>query len=183
MTTTTKPMDDGGKDRVGSGGQLTLLDSAALDECGAAGSNDSTVEGAVATHHESAQTMAHDGSASGVSAQPSPTIAGLLMMGPDDSTPMPSFEATKTFLREYYLHSRFEGRDGPAWGHHYSDVVTRSRLEDLSKHAITCVSMYDCNRGRAVWFDRALTVLNPDESPAQIQKKPGNLSHIYGQSL
>lgn len=163
--------------------QLTLLDSAAPDGCGVAGSNSGIAEGAVATRHESAQTMAHDGSASGVSAQPSPTIAKLLMMGPDDATPMPSFESTKAFLREYYLHSRFEGRDGPAWSRDYSDVVTRGKLEDLAIHRITCVSMYDCNRGRAVWFGRFLTALNPDESPAQIQKQPGNLTHIYGQSL
>lgn len=169
--------------KIEDGGQLTLLDSAALDECGADGSNVGTGEGAVATHHESAQTMAHDGSAGGVSVQPSPTIAQLLMMGPDESVPLPSFEATKAFLREYYLHSRFEGRDGPVWGRDYSGLVTRSRLEDLARHAITCVSMYDCNRGRAVWFDRALTVLNPDEAPAQVQMKPGNLTHIYGQSL
>lgn len=167
--------------KIECGGQLTLLDSAALDERGAAGSNCGISEGAVATHHETAQSMAHDGSACGVSAQPS--IADLLMMGPDESAPLPSFEATKSFLREYYLHSRFEGRDGPIWGRDYSDVVTRSRLEYLARHAITCVSAYDCNRGRTVWFGRSLTVLNPDEAPAQIQKRPGNLTHIYGQSL
>ncbi|WP_286936177.1 hypothetical protein [Achromobacter sp. UBA4530] len=170
-------------DQIEDSGQLTLLDSAAPDGCGTEDSNPGIGKGAVATHHESAQTMAHDGSASGVSAQPSPKIAELLMMGPDETTPMPSFDATKVFLREYYLHSRFEGRDGPAWSRNYSDVVTRSKLEDLTIHAITGVSMYDCNRGRAVWFDRSLTVLNPDEAPAQIQKHPGNLTHIYGQSL
>lgn len=169
--------------KIEDGRQLTLLDSAAPDGCGAAGSNSSIAEDAVATHHESAQTMAHDGSASGVSAQPSPTIAELLMMGADEATPMPSFESTKAFLREYYLHSRFEGRDGAAWGRNYSDTVTHSKREDLSMYAITCVSMYDCNRGRAIWFDRSLTVLNPDEAPAQNQRKPGNLTHIYGQSL
>ncbi|WP_427183651.1 hypothetical protein ACL598_17755 [Bordetella bronchialis] len=170
-------------DKFKTGGQLTLLDSAALDECGADGSNVGIGEGAVATHHESAPTRVHDGSADSVSVQPSSTIAELLMMGPDESMPLPSFEATKSFLREYYLHSRFEGRDGPIWGNDYSDVVTRSTLEHLSQHAITCVSMYDCNRGRAVWFGRSLTVLNPDDAPAQIQKQPGNLTHIYGQSL
>ena len=164
--------------------QLVLpINSAALDERGAEDRNHGKAEGAVATHHESAQTMAHDGSAGGVSTQPSPTIAELLLMGPDETTHMPSFEATKAFLREYYLHSRFEGRDGPVWGNDYSDVVTRSTLEHLSDNAITCVSAYDCNRGRTVWFGRALSVLNPDEAPAQIQKQPGNLTHIYGQSL
>ncbi len=163
--------------------QVLFRDSATLDECGAVARNHSKAEDAVAPHHESAQTMAHDGSAGGVSTQPSPVIPELLMMGPEDSVPMPSFEAVKSFLREYYLHSRFEGRDGPAWGGRYSDVVTHSTLEDLTQNAITCVSMYDCNRGRTVWFGRSLNVLNPDESPAQIERKPGNLTHIYGQSL
>lgn len=47
------------------------FDSAALDKCGAVGSNYGKVGGTVATCHESAQTMAHDGSAGGVSTQPS----------------------------------------------------------------------------------------------------------------
>jgi hypothetical protein len=96
--------------------------------------------------------------------------------GGDRTIPMPSFEAVKTFLREYYLHSRFEGRDGDVWGRDYSDVVTRSTMESLQDHALSCVSQYDCNRGRVVWFDRSLTVLNPDEAPAQIHKRPGSLS-------
>lgn len=154
-----------------------------LSEQAPANRNRCEGKGAVAPRHESAQTMAHGGSAGGVSTHPSPTIAELLMMGPDETMPMPSFEATKAFLREYYLHSRFEGRDGPAWGYDYSDIVTRGTLEHLSMHAITCVSAYDCNRGRTTWFDRSLSVLNPDEAPAQVQKKPGNLTHIYGQSL
>ncbi|KAF1045641.1 hypothetical protein [Xylophilus sp.] len=103
--------------------------------------------------------------------------------GGDRTLPMPSFEAAKDFLREFYLHSRFEGRDGEVWGRDYSDIVTRSTVESLEKHALACVSQYDCNRGRVVWFDRSLTVLNPDEAPAQIQRVPGNLTHIYGQSL
>jgi hypothetical protein len=107
----------------------------------------------------------------------------MVINGGDKSLPMPTHEQVKTFLREYYLHSRFEGRDGPVWGNDYSDIVTKSTLESLLEHGITCVIMYDCNRGRAVWFDRSLTVLNPDEAPAQVQKRPENLTHIYGQSL
>jgi hypothetical protein len=107
----------------------------------------------------------------------------MIIHGGDLTTPMPSHDALKKFLIEYYLHSRFEGRDGAVWGNDYSDVVTRSTLESLENQGLSCVSMYDCNRGRAVWFDRSLTVLNPDESPAQIERKPGNLTHIYGQSM
>lgn len=101
----------------------------------------------------------------------------------DTSLPMPSLSALKSFLREYYLHSRFEGRDGQAWGDDYSDAVTRSTAEHLLATGISCVDMYDSNRGRVVWFDRALRVLNPDEPPAQIQARAGNLTHIYGQAL
>lgn len=101
----------------------------------------------------------------------------------DMSLPMPSFDEVKAFLREYYLHSRFEGRDGQAWCPDYSGVVTNSTLDRLNEYGLDCVSGYDCNRGRVVWFDRSLTVLNPDEPPAQIQLVAGNLTHIYGQSL
>jgi hypothetical protein len=52
--------------------QLNLtLDSAALDECGVVDRNHGKAEDTIATCHESAQTMAHDGSAGGVSTQPS----------------------------------------------------------------------------------------------------------------
>jgi len=107
----------------------------------------------------------------------------MVIHGGDLTLPMPTLEELKKFLTEYYLHSRFLGRDGPVWGNNYSDIVTNSTLESLDKYGISCVSMYDCNRGRVVWFDRSLTVLNPDEAPAQIQKHPGNLTHIYGQSI
>lgn len=180
MTAQNLPAD-GGPNQIESGAQLTLLDSAALDECGAEGSNHGIGKDAVATHHESAQTMAHDGSADGVSVQPS--LRDMVIHGGDKSLPMPTHKALKSFLREYYLHSRFEGRDGPVWGNDYSDIVTTSTAESLQLNAISCVSMYDCNRGRAVWFGRDLTVLNPDDAPAQIQRQPGNLTHIYGQSL
>ena len=116
-------------------------------------------------------------------ANTAPTIQELMMMGPEDGVAMPSFEATKNFLREYYLHSRFEGRDGPQWGKDYSGEVTKGVQEILSRQAITCVSVYECNRGRAIWFGRALTVLNPDEPPAQIQRSAGHLTHIFGQSM
>ncbi|MDH2239115.1 hypothetical protein N5K27_22660 [Pigmentiphaga sp. GD03639] len=111
------------------------------------------------------------------------SLRDMVIHGGDRSLPMPSPQKLKEFLREYYLHSRFEGRDGVVWGNDYSDVITESTMQSLLERGITCVSMYDCNRGRAVWFDRSLTVLNPDEAPAEVQKRPGNLTHIYGQSI
>lgn len=144
-------------------------------------SNRGVSKGEVATHHESAQAMAHDGTANGVSTQPS--ILDLIIGGGNKTIPMPPFDALKAFLVEYYLYSRFQGRDGPVWGASYSDVVTESSMDALQVRGLACVSKYDSNRGRVIWFDRSLMVLNPDEAPAQIQHKPGNLTHIYGASL
>jgi len=112
-----------------------------------------------------------------------PAVMHALHDGGDTSLPMPSTAALKSFLREYYLHSRFEGRDGPVWGHDYSEAVTASTADALKETGICCIDMYDCNRGRVVWFDRSLTVLNPDEAPAQIKARAGNLTHIYGQAF
>lgn len=134
--------------------------------------------GEAAHHHESAQAEAHGCSASGVSAETS--LGDLIINGGDKTIPMPSSEQLKSFLVEYYLHSRFQGRDGPVWGANYSDGVTAIRLQQLHKRGITCVSIYESNRGRVIWFDRSLTILNPDEAPAQIQRIAGNLTHILG---
>jgi len=112
-----------------------------------------------------------------------PAVMHALRHGGDTSLPMPSLDALKSFLREYYLHSRFEGRDGPVWGHDYSDVVTKSTADHLEETGISCIGVYESNRGRVIWFDRSLTILNPDEAPAQIQARAGNLTHIYGQAL
>jgi hypothetical protein len=102
----------------------------------------------------------------------------------------PTFEAMYAFLRERYLHSRFEGRnDNEQWkaavpkGITYSELVARSALEYLSEHGIGYISPYEAASGRTIKYDRSLTVLNPDEPPAQLGKKAPNLTHIYGQSL
>ena len=108
------------------------------------------------------------------------SLREMLIHGGDKSLLMPSRAELKSFLAEYYLHSRFAGRDGPIWGKDYSDVVTDSSMDQLEERGLSCVSQYDCSRGRSVWFDRSLQVLNPDEAPAQIAQRPGSLTHIYG---
>jgi hypothetical protein len=87
------------------------------------------------------------------------------------------------FLRARYLHSRFEGSGSVKDSPDYAQTVAESSLEQLLQTGIGCISMYESNTGREVWFDRALRVLNPDEAPAQIQARAGNLTHIYGQAL
>lgn len=66
-------------DRIIAADALDVF-SAALDERRARSSNPSELEGAVAPHHESAQTMAHGSSAGGVSTQ-LPLFAALRAVG------------------------------------------------------------------------------------------------------
>lgn len=147
--------------------QLDLF-AAAEAICGRVDRNPAIGEGTIATCHESAQTMAHGGSAGGVSSQP-----------------LPSFGQMYDFLREHYLNSRFEGRNG-GWpkgcpeGGTYSEVVTRSSLSYLAEHGIGWITMYESRLGTAIKYDRTLTILNPDEPPGQIQRQAGHLTHIYG---
>lgn len=88
-------------------------------------------------------------------------IKHLLMCEADVSRPLPSFGRLKAFLSAWYLHNKFEGRNGPVWGGDYAGAITRSCLEDLEKRAITCVSRHESRTGFVVWFDRDLQVVNP----------------------
>ena len=95
---------------------------------------------------------------------------------------LPSQDALRAFLREYYLHSRFEGRDGSVWGNDYSECVVRHAMEQLAQTGRSCISMYESRTGRVIFFDAKLNILNPDEPPAQIQARPGSLTGILGGS-
>jgi hypothetical protein len=112
-----------------------------------------------------------------------PLKAHALKHGGDLSLPMPTIESMYAFLRSRYLHSRFEGSESVKDFPDYAQTVANSSLDQLLQTGIGCISMYESNNGRDVWFDRSLTILNPDDPPAQIQAKAGNLTHIYGQSL
>jgi hypothetical protein len=89
-----------------------------------------------------------------------------------------SFEEVYAFLRESYLHSRFEGRNGPVWGADYSQAVARSAHQHLEQFGEGFVSVYECRLGRPIKYDANLTILNPDEPPAQIQRRAGHLTHL-----
>jgi len=101
-------------------------------------------------------------------------------VGAGGEVALPSFADLKAFLCEYYLHSRFGDRDGAVWGRDYSDLVTRGAMEDLERYGVSRISPYESNRGRWIEFDHTLTVLNPDEAPAQIQRQAPHLTHITG---
>lgn len=91
-----------------------------------------------------------------------------------------NFDQVYEFLRENYLHSRFEGRNGSTWGNDYSRVVAQGTFDNLAQYGTAWISIFECRHGRAIHFDANLNILNPDEPPAQIQRTPGNLTHIYG---
>ena len=93
---------------------------------------------------------------------------------------LPTFEEMYAFLREYYLYSRFEGSPHRKDYPNYPQLVTQSSLDRLSQTGGCCISQYDSRTGRVIFFDAYLTILNPDEPPAQIQHKPGHLTHLLG---
>ena len=97
----------------------------------------------------------------------------------------PTFDAMYSFLREHYLHSRFEGRDTGAWNWQgrYPDVVTQSALDHLAKYGVGFISPYESASGRTIRYDAGLVILNPAAPKAQLGKKAGNLTHIYGQAI
>ena len=101
------------------------------------------------------------------------------MLAPES---LPSTQALHAFLKDLYLHSRFEGRNDAVWGEDYADCVTRSTMEHLAQTGRSCVSMYESRTGRVISFDAGLNILNPDEPPAQIQARPGSLTGILGGS-
>lgn len=88
------------------------------------------------------------------------------------------FTSLYNFLRENYLHSRFEGslnrKDFPD----YPKLVTQSSMDQLRETGIGFISMYESRSGRVIIFNADLNILNPDEPPAQIQRTPGRLTHI-----
>ena len=100
---------------------------------------------------------------------------------------MPNFDEMYAFLSEHYLHSRFAGRDGNDWngkdGIAYSHSVCNSAIASLQAGNAGLISHFEAASGRLIKYDQALTILNKDEPPAQLGKKAGNLTHIYGQSF
>lgn len=96
---------------------------------------------------------------------------------------MPTTKELKDFLREWYLHSRFEGRDGSSWGVNYSDSVVSSSLDQLRNTGVGMISMYESRTGKPIEFDAGLKILNEDAPPPQIQARPSSIGRvIHGQA-
>lgn len=99
------------------------------------------------------------------------------------SVDLPTRDTLRAFLREWYLHSRFEGRDGVAWGANYSGVVVDSHMEQLDRYGETWISMYEARSGKPIKYDRTLKILNEDAPPPQIQRQAPNIGRIiHGQA-
>lgn len=95
---------------------------------------------------------------------------------------MPTYEELYEFLKSYYLHSRFEGRNSQGWDADYSHCVAKSAYEYLQLHGTGWISMYESRTATAIKYNQQLEILNLDEPPGQIQKKAGRLTAIIGSS-
>lgn len=91
-----------------------------------------------------------------------------------------NFESVYGFLRENYLHSRFEGsghcKDFPD----YPERVTQSTIEQLSETGVGYISKFESRTGTTIIFDKHLNVINKDAPPEETQCKASHLTHIYG---
>lgn len=96
---------------------------------------------------------------------------------------LPTRDELREFLREWYLHSRFEGRDGPAWGPDYSGTVVESKLEQLGLYGEAGISMYESRTGKPIKFNGKLEIMNADAPPPQIQRQAPSIGRvIHGQA-
>lgn len=93
---------------------------------------------------------------------------------------MVNAQQLRAFLGEWYLHSRFEGRDGVnGWPNDYSETIVQHAIEDLENHGKSLIGMYESRTGKRIEFDSDLKILNADEAPPQIQAQHGSLARIY----
>ena len=96
---------------------------------------------------------------------------------------MPTQEELHQFLRAWYLHSRFEGRDGPVWGRDYSMVVTLSHMEQLELYGETWISRHESRTANPIKYDSSLRILNADAPPTEIPRTTPSLGRIiHGQA-
>lgn len=102
---------------------------------------------------------------------------------PGGSWEMPTQEELHQFLRAWYLHSRFEGRDGPVWGRDYSMVVTLSHMEQLERYGETWISRHESRTANPIKYDSSLRILNADAPPTEIPRATPSLGRIiHGQA-
>lgn len=76
---------------------------------------------------------------------------------------MPSFDQMYAFLKQWYKHDRFEGRNGD-WCPNYSSIVTQSGLDHITKYGYGCISRHESVTGQAIFFNKQLQdITNTDE--------------------
>ena len=96
---------------------------------------------------------------------------------------MPTSSEMRAFLREWYLHSRFEGRDDHGYPAGYSEAVVQSSIGQLRQTGTGWISMYESRTGKPIEFDAGLNILNADAPPPQIQARPSSIGRIvHGQA-
>ena len=56
------------------------------------------------------------------------------------------------FIKKYYKHERFEGRNGPIWGSDYSQTVYEGYRKDLERFGFAWISKFESVTGNAIRF-------------------------------
>jgi hypothetical protein len=96
---------------------------------------------------------------------------------------LPTFEELREFLRAWYLHSRFEGRDGPIWGADYSGEIVRSAMEYLEIHGHAFIGRYESRTANPIKYDTQLKILNADAPPTETHRVAPSIGRIiHGQA-
>ena len=72
---------------------------------------------------------------------------------------MVTVEQVYNFLLQHYKPSRFQLRDGPAWGHNYSLNIAKDRHNCLAQYGFTYISCHESRSGQTIKFDAELNIL------------------------
>ncbi|EOC0011682.1 hypothetical protein ACI0X9_003369 [Cronobacter turicensis] len=64
------------------------------------------------------------------------------------------------FLKQYYRHERFEGRNEKSWGTDYSKRIANYQYEDLSEYGYSLIGCHESASGKAIIYDTQLNILD-----------------------
>ncbi len=88
---------------------------------------------------------------------------------------MPPRELLYRFIKEHYVHDRFEGR-----GQHYAELIIDGYMNDLSSDNVCTISPFENRLGRFIQFDHDLNIITND-IPLESARNFGHISHLLGQ--
>lgn len=71
---------------------------------------------------------------------------------------MPNYDDLYNFLKRWYKHDRFEGRNDGDFKD-YSHIVTRGRVDSLERFGTDLISRHESVTGSAIRFNRNLEVI------------------------